>query len=187
VATWSGWQAQLLNAAGLPTAEGTQEFLFDWSQHADSNCRNNPVDISHARSGATNCHKLTATRTAKNYTSHGSAASAFSAEIHSGNFPALLRALNSAVPYQQPDPSAVVSDLRQWGSAEFASYYAAHSNTGTGGGQGSGGGAAQPHVHKGWADLRRSINHNMPKQLARAQYLTRHALRATSHGGKVKR
>jgi hypothetical protein len=50
----------------------------------------------------------------------------------------------------------------------------------------SGSGSGQPHVHKGWHDIRRSVNTNMPHALARAQHLTRHALRATSHGGKVK-
>lgn len=50
----------------------------------------------------------------------------------------------------------------------------------------SGGGAGEPHVHKGWHALRRSINHNMPKHLERAEELTRKALRATSKGGRVR-
>jgi hypothetical protein len=104
-----------------------------------------------------------------------------------GAFPALLRALRSAVPYQQPDPSAVAADLRKWGSPAMATYYLNHSSTGSGGGGGGGGGGAgQPHVHKGWHALRRSINHNMPTKLAHAEHLTRLALRATSKGGKVK-
>lgn len=49
-----------------------------------------------------------------------------------------------------------------------------------------GGGPNEPHVHKGWADLRRSINHRMPIALTKARSLTRQALRATSHGGKVR-
>ena len=183
---WTGWQADLLGRAGLPTAEATQEFLYDWHTHSASDCRNNPIDISHGASGATNCKKLTSSRTAKNYTSHSSAAGAFSNEIHSGNFPALLRALNSAVPWQQPSPAAVAADLRRWGSPGFATYYLNHSSSGSGGGQGSGGGAGQPHVHKGWHDIRRSVNTRMPHALAQVQHLTRQALRATSKGGKVR-
>ncbi len=60
--------------------------------------------------------------------------------------------------------------------------YAGKTAPGPPGGSGSG----QPHVHKGWHDIRRSVNTNMPHALARAQHLTRQALRATSHGGKVK-
>lgn len=183
---WSGWQADLLGRAGLPTAEATQEFLFDWHSHAASDCKNNPIDISHSASGATNCHKLTSSRTAQNYTSHASAASGFSVQIHSGNFPALLAALKQPSPYNVSNPSAVASDLRKWGSSAFASYYAAHATTVGSGSGGGGGGAGQPHVHHGWRDLRRSINHNMPHNLARVQHLARQALRATSHGGKVK-
>ena len=186
MAVWTGWQADLLGRAGLPTAEITQEFLYDWHTHSASDCRNNPIDISHGASGATNCHKLTPTRTAKNYASHSTASGAFSAEIHSGNFPALLRALNSAIPYQQPSISAVVSDLRKWGSPGFATFYKNHANTGSGGGQGGGGSAAQPHVHKGWHDIRRSVNSRMPRALEKVEHLTRQALRATSHGAKVR-
>lgn len=183
---WAGFQVEFEAAAGLPEGEVNQEFLYDWSQHAASDCRNNPIDVSHSAAGATNCKKLTSTRTAKNYTSHASAAHAFSQQIHSGNFPALLHALNSAIPYQQPSPKAVASDLRKWGSPAFATYYLAHAGTGSGGGQGGGGGAGQPHVHKGWHDIRRSVNTRMPKALAHVQHLTRQALRATSHGGKVR-
>jgi hypothetical protein len=187
VATWAGWQLELLRAASLPTAEITGEFLFTWSEHAASSCRNNPIDISRAAAGATNCRKLTSSRTAKNYGSHAAAAHAFSVQIHSGAFPALLRALRSAIPYQQPDPAAVAADLRKWGSPAMATYYLNHSQTGSGGGSGGGGGAGgQPHVHKGWHALRRSVNHRMPKAIAKAEHLNRLALRATSHGGRVR-
>lgn len=183
---WTGWQADLLGRAGLPTAEATQEFLYDWHSHTASDCGNNPIDISRGASGATNCKKLTDTRTAKNYTSHAQAATAFSQQIHSGQFPALLRALNSAIPYQQPSVAAVVADLRKWGSPGFATYYRNHANAGSGGGQGGGGGSGEPHVHKGWHDIRRSVNTHMPRALAQAEHLTRQALRAAGGGGRVR-
>lgn len=43
-----------------------------------------------------------------------------------------------------------------------------------------------PRAHSGWRDLRRSVNRTMPHALNRASALTRSALRATSHGRKVK-
>lgn len=187
MAVWTGWQLQLLKAANGSQAEITQEFLFDWHSHAASDCRNNPIDISRSASGASNCHKLTSTRTAKNYTSHAQAATAFATEIRSGNFPALLKQLRVADPYEAPSVSAVVTDLRKWGSPGFANYFQAHAHAGSGsGGGGGGGGTGEPHVHKGWHDLRRSVNSRLPHALARSQHLVRQAMRASSHGGRVK-
>lgn len=187
MATWVGWQAQFLEAAGLPTDEAVQNLLFDWSQHAASSCRNNPIDVSRAASGASNCHRLTASRTAKNYTSHGQAASAFAHEINSGNFPHLLAQLGFADPYEAPSVSAVTAELRKWGSPAFASFFQAHAHSGSGsGGGGGGGGPGEPHVHKGWADLARSLNSRAPRALSRSSHLVRQALRASSHGGRVR-
>lgn len=185
MATWQGWQAQLLTAASLPTAEATQEFLFDWSQHAASDCQNNPVDISHVLGTRRDCHKLTATRTAQNYTTHGNAATAFKDEIHSRNFPHLLAALKVADPYQEPNPSSVAADLRVWGSPAFATYYLSHSNVGTGAG-GDGGSGAIPHAHKGWEDLRKSVNHKLPGSLKQSDRNVAAALRSLGRGRKVK-
>lgn len=48
------------------------------------------------------------------------------------------------------------------------------------------GDASEPHVHKGWHDVRRSVNTRMPHSLAKVSHLTRQALRATSKGGRVR-
>src|SRR5215472_7936490 len=186
MATWNGWQEQLLTAAKLPTAESTQNFLYDWSQHATSDCRNNPVDISHAATGATNCHKLTKTRTAKKYVSHAQAATAFSAQIHSGNFPSLLAALKTADPYQSPDAAGVAADFSKWGSAAMATYYTNHASTGSGSGSTGGGDGSFAHAHNGWTDLQHSINDNMPAALRASQRNTSAALRALSKARKVR-
>ena len=50
----------------------------------------------------------------------------------------------------------------------------------------TGGNLTAPRAHGGWQDLRRSINHKLPRSLNRAGSLTRAALRATSGGRRVK-
>lgn len=49
------------------------------------------------------------------------------------------------------------------------------------------GGVNEPHVHSGWRDLRRSVNKTMPHGINRVLALSRQSLRATSHGGKVRK
>lgn len=185
MSVWAGWQKQLAEAAGFRFSEALGEVLYEWHTHAASDCNRNPIDISHRATGATNCKRLTRLRQAKNYPSRNAAAHAFSQQIHSGQFPALLRALNSEHFYQQPNPAAVVRDLQRWGSPRFARYYTNHATRGSGGTPGPGGQTDAPHIHKGWHQLRRSLNRNAPRQLDKAHTLTRQALRAASRGGKV--
>lgn len=186
MATWAGWQAQLLKAASVPDSPGNEAFLGDWHDSANSNCKNNPVDISRAATGATNCHKLTATRTAKNYASHAQAATAFNRELRSGNFPHLLAALKSGDPYNASDPHNVIADLIVWGSVAFAFMLQQNYGPPSGGGGGGGGGSKSVRAHSGWADLRHSINHNMPRALNKSNRNVRAALRSLSHGRKVR-
>lgn len=50
---------------------------------------------------------------------------------------------------------------------------------------GSGAGGT-PHTHKGWSDLRHSVNVNMRKELTAAQHITAQALRSLSRSRKVR-
>jgi hypothetical protein len=49
-----------------------------------------------------------------------------------------------------------------------------------------GGGSTAPHAHHGWADLRHSINHNMPGALSRSQRNTKAALTELGRARKVR-
>ena len=97
----------------------------------------------------------------------------------------LLAALNSGNPFQIGDRSQVVAVLNRWASPSFATWYANANNDGTSGG-GSGGGSKSASAHHGWTDLRRSVNHNMPKALRTSESNTRAALRSLSHARKVR-
>ena len=184
--SWTGWQAQLLTAANLLHTAGNGKFMGDWHAHSNTDCRNNPVDISRVTGSSTRCAPLPGTtRHAQNYSSHANAASAFNHELHSGNFPHLLAALESGDPYKVSDPNAVASDLSKWGSGVFAAVYHNEVVAAQGGG-GGGAGGKQTGAHSGWNDLRHSINHNLPRALAASERNTRIALRAVSRARKVR-
>jgi hypothetical protein len=51
---------------------------------------------------------------------------------------------------------------------------------------GSGGSVKSPHTHKGWHDLRHSVNVNMPHSIRKSQHSTHAALRALARARKVR-
>lgn len=178
---WAGYEHDLLKAANLPDTNATVIFVIDWNFHASSDCTNNPLDISHPHAGATPCKKLTATRTALSYPSPSAAESAFAAEILSGQFSSLVAAIRSGAPYDFQHPTAVVDDLKRWGSPQFAAYYA----------QTAGIPASPPPKLKapqalgGWADLRRAVNRKLPDALHTSAKLRANALRELGRASKV--
>jgi hypothetical protein len=187
VATWSGWENQLLSKAGLPTTAANRQFLDIWAQQADTNCQNNPIDISHVNTGSFNCKRLTPTRQAQGYATHATAALAFQSEISSGNFPTLFSQLNSGHPFSDATETTVqvgANELAAWGSIGFSKnfpfVYPPHAQPGGGGGS-----LNIPHAHKGWADLRHSVNVKLPAKLRDSQKLGQSALHQLAKTRKV--
>ena len=180
--TWNGWQKQLLQVAGLPSGGDNDKFMGEWNAHATTDCANNPVDISLNISGASPC-SLTSNpnKRARNYAGHDQAAGQFAAQLHSGDYPHLLAALNSGNPYNPNGSDKVSADLQTWGSGAFATRYTSDVNVVIGGGKGS-----YSDAFKGWGDLRRSVNKHMPAALAHSDKQSRAALRALAKARKVK-
>jgi hypothetical protein len=164
VATWTGWQNDLLTAANLPTTAANRGFLSDWGSNEQTNCGNNPVVISRTETGSTDCKRLTATRTAQNYTSHAQASRAFAAQLSSGNFPHLRSALASGHPYSVSYSNDVIGDLVVWGAEAFA-YKLTNDYSPPASGTGGGVGATAPHSTKAWKSLQQAVNHTMPVTL----------------------
>lgn len=185
MSSWAGWQSQLLSAANLPGTSSNSAFLSDWNNSANSNCQNNPVDISRSATGATDCRPLTTSRTAKNYTSHAQAASTFAQQLQSGNFPHLFAALNSGTPYSVPSPHDVIADLILWGSASFAYMLSQNYGPPSGGGDGSVNIHA-PQVLRGWKDVRHSAQTVMPEALRSSDKAIRRALQQLARARKVR-
>jgi hypothetical protein len=164
VTTWGGWQAEFLTAAQVPNTTNNRRFLTDWNSHAETNCRDNPVDLSAKVSGSTNCHSLPAiTAKAQNYTTHGNAAHAFYVQTHAGSSKALLAALASGNPYTVNDTGTVAEDLSAWGSQKFAQAYFAETA-----GQRGGGGSPDtyaPRSVRAWGELQKQVNRTLPRTL----------------------
>lgn len=172
MAAWSSFPTDLLDKASLSTADMTVQFMWDWNSAASSNCTNNPVDVSRSVSGSSACKKLSASRTARNYPSHDAAASAFSAQVHSGAYPHLLAALKTDNPYAYSDPASVVGDLNKWGSPKQAAYYGTFAKPGSGSSGGSGGsGASLPKGHTGFNDFQKALGHSLPTNLRRSKII----------------
>lgn len=167
MATWSGWQRQLLGAAGLPTGSENVRFMTDWANHANRpGCARNPVDISHHATGSTNCGSLPSSKTAQAFTSHARAAGAFAAQFTPSDYSHLHAALASSSPYDTSHTAGVALDLEKWGSTKFQQAYI--SETGTGSGVGGGGGDNYaPHAMKAWGEIQKQVNKTMPHTLRR--------------------
>lgn len=179
MATWSGWQTEFLTAAQVQNTADNRRFLSEWASNANTNCKNNPVDLTASVAKSTNCHSLPSiTAKAQNYTSHGNAAHAFYVQTHRSGQTALLAALKSGNPYTVDNTGNVAQDLSSWGSQTFAQIYFAE----TAGQRGGGGGTDNyaPHTTKAWGDLRHQVNQTMPttlRRVGRLQTATSTALR----------
>lgn len=187
MATWSGWEDQFLKVAGLPTTAANRRFLDQWANHVESNCGNNPIDLTHKLTGSTDCARLPAiTPKAQHYTSHAQAAQAFLFEIDGTNVKQLRNALESGDPFSVNNTGIVSEQIDFWGSTTFARFYFNETASAPGRG-GSTAAFHDSHALAGWADIRHSVNHNMPKALHDSQRLTRTALRRLGRARKVGR
>jgi hypothetical protein len=184
--TWSGWVNEFLNAANIIITPPNRTFMSEWAKHAPGTCKNNPIDLTKAVTGSTRCGAtIGGFGRSQNYPSHASAAHAFDLSIHTDWVKPLRDALDTGNPFQIGDRTKVVDVLNRWASPSFARWYANATTSGTTGGGHSGGGKAA-RAHHGWADLRRTTNHNLPRALRRSRHNTAAALRALSKGRKVR-
>lgn len=178
MATWSGWQNQLLNAANEPVTATNVKFLNLWAVHSIAvGCANNPIDLSHKETGSSDCLALTQSRIAQKYASHATAAKAYATQIHSGNFPTLETLLGGGKVDLSTGDAKVEAELNKWGSTNFSTFLA---------GNATAGGPTAPGIHRGWTELRKSVNTGLPGAFSQSGKLTREALRSLSRAHKVK-
>jgi hypothetical protein len=183
VATWSGWQDQFLNAAGANTTSTNEQFLTDWAAHANSpNCKRNPNDLHAKVGGSTNCVKPAGfTWWTQNYTTHAHAATAFGQQLSQTEFAAISDTLGYGDPYQDPGYKLVTSQLRKWGSTNFAGWYLVQAEK-----QVTGSGGQPANIHKSWHDLRNTLNKRMPGDLKASAKMSGAALQDMQRARKVR-
>lgn len=178
MSVWTGWQGDLLKGAGFPNNPTNRAFLTAWHQHAQSNCAQNPVDISKQVTGSSNCYHLNQGRTAQNYPGPGAAVAAFKGQINGPEFIDLNAGFRNSSLTAVAASASVIGELRIWGSVGFADYL-------QGGGVAGGGGSATS-IHKGWHDIRRSLNRKSPRALSATDRATAAALRKLRRAHRVK-
>jgi hypothetical protein len=182
MSVYSGWQKDLLAAVRLPDTKQNVAFLNAWHKHAESDCDLNPIDLTSKNSGSNHCKDTGLIgRSFQRYDKRVWTRTAFAAQIESGRYPHLRRALESGNPYTAKDWSPIVDDLSNWHSGKFATYWV-KLNT-----------PAKPpkppkatHALGGWSDLRKSINRGLPQTLAHSQRVNRATLRTLHRARKVK-
>ena len=183
MATWTGWQSDLLARAGFTASDGNLHFMTAWGSHSKTDCSSNPVMISWPLGRSKDCEPLgIRSLQIQAYTSHAQGASAFDQQLRQDDYSHIISALQSNDPYSLPDADAkgVYNDLVRWGTPEAANAYA----NATYASQTPG--AKTPQAHSGWAALRVSLNEHMPAQLNASQKTTAAALRTLQKARKVR-
>ena len=186
MSTWSGWQNQLLKAAGIIVTPPNRNLLTSWAKHAATSCNNNPIDLSAPLQGSQDCHALkNLTPKAQRYTSHAQAANAFRLEIHDDFAKPLLDALNSGNPFQVDNVQDVANVFLAWGSDAMHDVYLSLVKGQAGGGSGSKG--VGPNTHRAWKDVQRSVNKRLPSAVATSKRLRRQTLRDVNRARRLVR
>ena len=180
---WTGWQADLLTHSGIPNTGHNRSFLSDWHSRAETNCHDNPVDLSVPAGTSTNCAGLPGVVAhAQAYPTTGDAVHAWDVQIHQGAYADLLSVMLSGNPYTAVGTGLASEAITAWGSERFAQRYF----TETANAPGRGGGIVDGDALKGWSDLQRSFNKRMPTALTASQATTARALRVLGRARKVK-
>lgn len=182
MSVWNGWQSDLLKTAGFPNSAANQQFLTAWHQHATSNCKLNPVDISKQVSGYSVCHHLDPGRTANNYPSQAAAEAAFKGQVFGSEYITLNAGFfNNDLDVTNASAS-LVAEIQTWGSADFAAYLQNQTTAASGGSAG----VKSPGIHKGWSELRKSVSGSLIGAVSDSGKLTRTALRSLERARRVK-
>lgn len=117
MATFSGWEAQTLEAIGAPVTVANVYFLDAWQAQEGGSAANNPLnttwDMSSA--GATPYNTLGGGGHVWNYADPSQGVDATAKTLQGGYYPAIVAALKSGNPFQG-DLSAIASEMNTWGT-----------------------------------------------------------------------
>lgn len=113
MATWPGWEGDVLRAIGAPTTAANVAFLDTWQRYEGGSAAFNPLNTTQNESGATDYNSVGV----KNYPSAKVGAKATASTLTNGFYPDVVAALRSG----NPQPSqAVEAQIRTWGTSGFA-------------------------------------------------------------------
>lgn len=186
MSVWAGWQSDLLTHAVLPDTAANRRFLSDWHSHAETNCKNNPIDLSVKDFDGSDCHALPGLiAKAQSYPTHAAGSHAFHTQIHQSDYAALFAAMQTGNPYTADNTGPASEAISRWGSRAFGQRFFAETDLTRSGGPG-GQLAGQGQALRGWSHLQRAINHDLPKALHASQQARHAALRSLARAHRVR-
>jgi hypothetical protein len=171
------WIAEFLADGPWPDTSENIQFVRSWSVEEASSCKDNPLIASRVETGSSDCKTLSSGRVAQNYDSVKQGQQATAAQINSGNFDNLRRALASGNPYTQARINGVALDLQKWGATTWQAVYLAHwSGTTISGGTGH-----APHAMGAWSRWMRALSHQLPADIREINRATHRLDRIARH------
>jgi hypothetical protein len=175
MSAWAGWEAELLNALGFKVTQNDIDFLNLWHIDTSNLGKDNPIDATEAWPGSTVVNDFGI----RDYPTRSAGIHATAKQLHQPQYAAILAALRSGNPYTVRDVTKVTNELKAWGSVTFAGSYNSTAQSGPVKP------ITAPRAHKGWADMRRSINHRWPHALHASDRQIRAALRSLHRAHRV--
>lgn len=114
MATWPNWTRDVLQAGGWPVSGQNVSFLGAWQAYEGGGATFNPLNTT--QGSGTNYNSVGV----KNFPTAQAGAAATVATLRNGRYPHVVAALASGRPYDSPDIGAVASEIRVWGTGNFA-------------------------------------------------------------------
>ena len=113
MATWFGWQADVLDAIGAPHTDSNLQLLAAWQQAEGGTATFNPLNTTQPEPGATNYNSVGV----KNYTSAAQGTLATKTTLENGNYDGILADLRAGNVSAGQIVTRNASEFSTWGTS----------------------------------------------------------------------
>lgn len=111
MATWQGWERDVLSALGVPVTQQNTSFLDSWANAEGGSASFNPMNTTQPATGSTNYNSVGV----KNYPDAATGTAATVKTLTNGYYPDIVAALQSGNPFNKIT-DALKSQLNTWGT-----------------------------------------------------------------------
>lgn len=176
MATWPGWERDVLTGIRAPINADAVRFLDQWHSFEGGAALNNPLNTTQPEPGATDYNSAHV----KNYPSSAIGSKATVATLENGFYNDILAALRSGRPFAYGNKGAVAAQVQKWGTFGFAAWYLQQGIASQPGvtPEPPKGGPVAPKALNAWSHFTGQLAVNLPTQLRRARTIRRAALRS---------
>ncbi len=171
MASWVGWEQDVLAAGGWPVTPSNVRFLSEWHPYELSNCNNNPLNTTLVTSTSTRCNSAGV----QNYPTTAAGARATANTLKGAFYPNIQAALSQGDPYLYAGSIAVSEEITTWGTPNYAAHYLQQVTGTTGpplggsiptGGSGTGSAQSSVQVEQAWTRLMHYLAVTAPRHLS---------------------